>query len=62
MASPAAYSFDESKLLWTPVHPGHAICERLRREINMKHGLKLSASIPQLSAVLALGGVTSYLG
>ncbi|KAH0827977.1 acetoacetate-CoA ligase [Lanmaoa asiatica] len=40
MASPA-YNFDESKLLWSPVHSGHAICERLRREINMKRGLKL---------------------
>ena len=46
MASPAAYNFQDSKLLWTPAHPSHAICERLRRNINMKRELKLSASIP----------------
>ncbi|KAG9316731.1 acetoacetate-CoA ligase [Chiua virens] len=41
MASPLAYNFSESKLLWTPTHSGDAICEKLRREINMKRGLKL---------------------
>ncbi|KAF8444759.1 acetoacetate-CoA ligase [Boletus edulis BED1] len=41
MTSSAAYNFNDSKLLWTPSHPGHATCERLRREINMKRGLKL---------------------
>ncbi|KAF9237547.1 acetoacetate-CoA ligase [Melanogaster broomeanus] len=41
MASPAEYNFEESKLLWTPQHPGHAVCEKLRREINMKRGLDL---------------------
>ncbi|KAI9573133.1 acetoacetate-CoA ligase [Boletus coccyginus] len=41
MVSSAAYNFDDSKLLWSPMHSGHAVCERLRRQINLKRGLKL---------------------
>ncbi|KIJ67761.1 hypothetical protein HYDPIDRAFT_83248 [Hydnomerulius pinastri MD-312] len=41
MASPERFNFEESKLLWTPAYPGHAVCEKLRREINMKRGLNL---------------------
>ncbi|KAH7888882.1 acetoacetate-CoA ligase [Phlebopus sp. FC_14] len=41
MASPGPFNFEESKLLWTPACPGHAACEKLRREINMKRGLDL---------------------
>ncbi|KIJ18607.1 acetoacetate---CoA ligase [Paxillus involutus ATCC 200175] len=41
MASPVSYNFEESKLLWTPQYPNHAVCEKLKREINMKRGLDL---------------------
>lgn len=33
--------FDQSRLIWTPPYPSHVVCEKLRREINLKHNLKL---------------------
>ncbi|KAG0707114.1 hypothetical protein DFH29DRAFT_898504 [Suillus ampliporus] len=33
--------FDQSRLVWTPAYPSQAVCEKLRREINLKHGLNL---------------------
>jgi len=35
--------FSQSKLLWTPAQPATSAAEALRREINRKHGLNLSA-------------------
>lgn len=40
--------FDQSHLIWTPAYPSHVVCERLRREINIKDNLNLSASIIHL--------------
>ncbi|OAX39780.1 acetoacetate-CoA ligase [Rhizopogon vinicolor AM-OR11-026] len=33
--------FDQSRVIWTPAYPSQAVCEKLRREINLKHGLNL---------------------
>ncbi|KAG1752792.1 hypothetical protein EDB19DRAFT_1892832 [Suillus lakei] len=33
--------FDQSRLIWTPASPSHVVCEKLRREINLKHNLNL---------------------
>ncbi|EIW83199.1 acetoacetate-CoA ligase [Coniophora puteana RWD-64-598 SS2] len=33
--------FEQSRLLWSPPAPSDAVVERLRREINLKHGLSL---------------------
>lgn len=33
--------FDQSRLIWTPAYPSHVVCENFRREINLKHNLKL---------------------
>ncbi|KAG6335256.1 hypothetical protein ID866_3831 [Astraeus odoratus] len=41
VASTLSYNFEESKLLWTPSNRGQAVCERLRKEVNMKRDLDL---------------------
>lgn len=33
--------FDQSRLIGTPAYPSQVVCEKLRREINLKHNLKL---------------------
>ncbi|KAJ8584275.1 acetoacetate-CoA ligase [Rhizopogon salebrosus TDB-379] len=33
--------FDQSRLIWTPAYPSQTACEKLRREINLKHGINL---------------------
>ncbi|EGN99920.1 hypothetical protein SERLA73DRAFT_51824 [Serpula lacrymans var. lacrymans S7.3] len=33
--------FDQSRLIWTPAYPSFSPAEKLRREINLKHGLNL---------------------